>query len=59
MGSDRPMHSFRGQPLPAAEPAGDPVVPVLATDPSLVACPDCDLLNRLAGPATATLLCAR
>ena len=59
MGSDRPMHSFRGQPLPAAEPAGDPVVPVLATDPSLVACPDCDLLNRLDGPAAATLLCAR
>ena len=59
MGSDRPMHSFRGQPLPAVEPAGDPVVPVLATDPSLVACPDCDLLNRLDGPAAATLLCAR
>ncbi len=25
----------------------------------LVACPDCDLLNRLDGPAAATLLCAR
>ncbi|MBP7518564.1 MAG: paraquat-inducible protein A, partial [Desulfobulbus sp.] len=31
----------------------------MATDPSLVACPDCDLLNRLDGPAAATLLCAR
>ena len=41
------------EPAPAPAPNRDPV------PPSLVACPDCDLLNRLAGPATATLLCAR
>ena len=40
-------------PAPAPESARDPA------PPSLVACPDCDLLNRLDGPATATLLCAR
>ena len=41
------------EPAPAPAPNRDPV------PPSLVACPDCDLLNRLAGPAAATLLCAR
>lgn len=41
------------EPAPAPAPNRDPV------PPSLVACPDCDLLNRLDGPATATLLCAR
>ena len=40
-------------PTPAPEPTRD------AVPPSLVACPDCDLLNRLDGPAAATLLCAR
>ena len=40
-------------PAPAPAPNRDPV------PPSLVACPDCDLLNRLDGPAAATLLCAR
>ena len=41
------------EPAPAPAPNRDPV------PPSLVACPDCDLLNRLDGPAAATLLCAR
>ena len=41
------------EPAPAPAPTRDPV------PPSLVACPDCDLLNRLDGPAAATLLCAR
>ena len=41
------------EPAPAPAPIRDPV------PPSLVACPDCDLLNRLDGPAAATLLCAR
>ena len=51
------------QPTAPARPEND-TIPLPAPgrtgeSPSLVACPDCDLLNRLAGPATATLLCAR
>lgn len=51
------------QPTAPARPENDPI-PLPAPgrtgeSPSLVACPDCDLLNRLDGPAAATLLCAR
>ena len=51
------------QPTAPARPENDPI-PLSAPgrtgeSPSLVACPDCDLLNRLDGPAAATLLCAR
>ena len=51
------------QPTAPARPENDPI-PLPEPDrtgesPSLVACPDCDLLNRLDGPAAATLLCAR
>ena len=58
-GCDHLMHFFRGPPSPAPEPAGDSAASVQGTGPPLVACPDCDLLNRLDGPAAATLLCAR
>ena len=51
------------QPTAPARPEND-TIPLPAPgrtgeSPSLVACPDCDLLNRLDGPAAATLLCAR
>ena len=45
----RPEHD----PIPLSEPGRT------GESPTLVACPDCDLLNRLDGPAAATLLCAR
>lgn len=44
---------------PAADRAGAPDPGSNVGPPSLVACPDCDLLNRLDGPATATLVCRR
>ena len=44
---------------PATDPAPAPAPNRDPTPPPLVACPDCDLLNRLDGPAAATLLCAR
>ena len=51
------------QPTAPARPENDPIpLPEpgrTGESPSLVACPDCDLLNRLDGPAAATLLCAR
>ena len=51
------------QPTAPARPENDPIpFPEpgrTGESPSLVACPDCDLLNRLDGPAAATLLCAR
>ena len=51
------------QPTAPARPEND-TIPLPAPgrtgeSPTLVACPDCDLLNRLDGPAVATLLCAR
>ena len=47
------------QPTAPARPENDPI-PLPAPgrtgeSPSLVACPDCDLLNRLDGPAAAAL----
>ena len=51
------------QPTAPVRPENDPIpFPEpgrTGESPSLVACPDCDLLNRLDGPAAATLLCAR
>ena len=51
------------QPTAPARPENDSIPPPepgrTGESPSLVACPDCDLLNRLDGPAAATLLCAR